>query len=230
MSRTSEFDAIYDMIGNNLIGTVNLLKSLKEVVSPQSIIVAGTVQEYGINKLPFKEDLKENPTNPYCFSKICISYLCKMVSNLYKLPVLVLRATLAYGPDQEEAMFIPSLIKSLLRNERFLMTEGEQTRDFIYIDDLINAYIKAGTIENNFGEIFNIGSGRDYKISKIARLIASIMGKEHLLQIGATEYRKSEMMFYCADISKAKRLLGWHPVTSLEEGLNKTIESYYAKK
>ncbi|GAI86782.1 unnamed protein product [marine sediment metagenome] len=140
IDRTSEFDIIRNMISVNLIGTLNLLESLKNISSCRSIIVAGTSEEYGNNQAPFKEYYKEDPISPYSFSKVCASYLSKMLFNVCKLPIIILRPTLAYGPGQKGTMFIPTLIKTLLLNEKFVMTSGEQTRDFIYIDDLVNAF------------------------------------------------------------------------------------------
>lgn len=226
IDRTSEFDIIRNMIAVNLVGTLNLFESLKNIFSCHAIIVAGTSEEYGNNQAPYKEYYKEDPVSPYSFSKVSVSYLSKMLFNIYKLPIIVLRPTLAYGPGQKEIMFIPTLIKTLLRNERFMMTPGEQTRDFIYIDDLVNAYIKAGVSEEYFGEIFNIGSGKAYKIKDIAYKIASLLNKQNFLKIGAKDYRKSEIMSYFVDISKAKNCLRWAPKIEINEGLKKTIEWY----
>lgn len=226
IDRTSEFNIIRKMIEVNLVGTLNLLELLKDFSSFQSIVIAGTSEEYGNNRAPFKEDCREDPVSPYSFSKVCISYLSKMLFNIYKLPISILRPTLAYGPGQEETMFIPALIKTLLRNERFMMTPGEQTRDFIYIDDLVDAYIKAGISEGHFGEIFNIGSGKAYKIKDVAYRIASFLNKESLLEVGAKDYRKAEIMSYYADISKAKSCLNWMPQIDIYEGLKRTVKSY----
>jgi len=230
INRASEFDIIRNMISVNLIGTLNLFESLKNISSCRSIIVAGTSEEYGNNQVPFKEYYKEDPISPYSFSKVSVSYLSKMLFNVYKLPIIVLRPTLAYGPGQKETMFIPALIKTFLRNERFIMTPGEQTRDFIFIDDLVNAYMLTGVSEGHFGEIFNIGSGKEYKIKDIAYRIASFLNKRNFLKIGAKDYRKSEIMSYFVDISKAKNCLNWTPKIEINKGLKKTIEWYSCGK
>ena len=225
IDRASEFDIVRKVIEVNLLGTLNLLESLKDSFC-QSIVIAGTSEEYGNNPTPFKEDYREDPVSPYSFSKVCVSYLSKMLFNIYKLPIVILRPTLAYGPGQEETMFIPVLIKTLLRDESLMMTLGEQTRDFIYIDDLVNAYIKAGITQGHHGEIFNIGSGKAYKIKDVAYRIASFLKKDSLLIVGARDYRKAEIMSYYADISKAKSFLNWMPEINMDEGLKRTIDSY----
>ena len=226
ISRASEFDMLYGMINTNLIGTINLFDCLRHVNSLQSIVVAGTVEEYGINKVPFKEYLRENPISPYSFSKVCLSHLCGLAYSLYEIPTVVLRATLAYGPGQGEVMFIPSLIKSLLRNEKFLMTAGRQTRDFLFIDDLIEAHLLAGSNDSVAGEILNIGFGKSYKIKDVAKKIARILGKEHLLSFGGISYRKLEMMEYQIDFLKAREILNWTPKVDINEGLKLTIQGF----
>jgi len=226
ISRASEFDMLYRMIDTNLVATINLFNCLRHVTPLQSVIVAGTAEEYGINKVPFRENLRENPISPYSFSKACMSHLCRLVYNLYEIPTAVLRATLAYGPGQAEVMFIPSLIKSLLRNEKFLMTAGEQTRDFLFIDDLIEAYLLAGSSDSVAGEILNIGFGKSYRIQDVAKKIGKILGKEHLLSLGDISYRKFEVMEYQVDFSKARRLLNWIPKIDIDQGLQLTIEGF----
>jgi UDP-glucose 4-epimerase len=226
ISRASEFDTIYRMININLVGTANLFNCLKYATSLQSVIVAGTAEEYGINKVPFGENLRENPTTPYSFSKVCVSHLSRLAYSLYGIPTVVLRATLAYGPGQGEVMLIPSLIKSLLRNEKFLMTDGEQTRDFLFVDDLIEAYFLAGVSDSVAGEIFNIGFGKSYKIKDIATKIGEILGKKHLLSFGSISYRKTEVMDYQIDFSKARKILHWTPKVDIDEGLRLTVEGF----
>jgi UDP-glucose 4-epimerase len=226
ISRSAEFDTLYNMVDTNLVATMNLFSSLRQVNSLQSVIVAGTAEEYGINRVPFRENLRENPISPYSFSKVCQSHLCHLAHNLYGIPAAVLRASLAYGPGQAEVMFIPSLIKSLLRGEQFLMTAGEQFRDFLYIDDLIEAYLLAGSSDSIAGEIFNIGLGKSYKIKDVAMKIGRMLGREHLLVIGEVEYRKFEVMEYQIDFSKAREILHWTPKVDIEQGLRLTIEGF----
>lgn len=221
--RSATLDKIDEMIQVNLVGTANLIRVLRPVRSVQAIIVAGTAEEYGINRAPFGEELRENPVTPYSFSKVCASYLCRLSRNLFDLPVLVLRATLAYGPGQRGDMFIPSLIRSLRANQAFKMSSGDQTRDCIYIDDLVSAYLQAGLARPEHCDVLNIGLGRAYRLKEIAALIGELMGKSHLITPGARPYRPCEVMQYRISIGRAKRLLGWAPKIGLREGLRRTI-------
>ena len=225
INRGREVQIFYTSINTNVIGLLNVLGSLVDLRHNVPVIVAGTAEEYGNNKQPFKEEMREDPVSPYSFSKIASTYLSRAFYKLYSLPIIIIRPTIAYGPGQKSDMFIPSIIHSLSSNERFKMTKGEQTRDFIFIDDLIDAYLKAAFLSDKIaGETINIGYGKPYKIRDVARTISKFMGKQKLVEYGATPYRVGESMNYCVDITKAKRLLGWKPQTDLEEGLKKTIK------
>jgi len=122
-------------------------------------------------------------------------------------------------------MFIPSLIRTLRRGERFQMTPGEQVRDFIYVEDLVGAYLKAGAAKTGFGEIFNVGSGESSTIKDLALKIGALMNRSSLLDIGMISYRPAEIMDYRVDASKALKVLGWKPEISLDLGLRLTIEA-----
>ncbi len=226
VDRATDFDVLGKAIGVNIVGTYNLFSALYHHSKCRSIVVAGTAEEYGNNDTPFKECFREDPVSPYSFSKVCVTHLCGIGSKLYGLPVVVLRPTLAYGPGQEETMFIPSLIKTLLRGETFRMSSGEQTRDFVYIDDVVNAYVRAGMSTADAGRIFNIGSGKPEKIKDIAYRVGARLNRESLLDVGAVACRQGEIMSYHVDISEAAYRLGWAPAVDIEEGLRRTVESY----
>jgi len=228
--RDDSIQAFYTSVETNLIGTLNLFSAAKDVVSVKSIVTLGTAEEYGKNIPPFNEKLRECPVTPYSFSKLCVSQMGELFFHLYNLPVIILRPTLAYGPGQGTDMFLPSLITSLLENKPFDMTLGEQTRDFVYVTDLVEAMILASGNTNAHGQIINIGSGVPIKIADIAQTIEKIIGKRGLVNLGGKSYRKNEVMDYYIDPKKAEHLLGWKAKTSLEEGLNRTIAYYKGVK
>lgn len=226
IDRDLSYANIMKMIRVNLNGTVNVIESQNHNKRCRSIIIAGTCEEYGEQKSKYREYLKESPVSPYSFSKVCVSYLCKLAVNNYNLPIVILRPSLAYGPGQSGPMFIPAIINKLIRNQKFKMTLGEQKRDFIYISDLVNAYLIAGSKKNISGEIINIGSGKSYKIRYIAKLIAGFLKKDNLIAFGAKKYRSADIMNYQVDISKARKLLNWRPIITLPDGISRTIRSY----
>jgi len=147
-----------------------------------------------------------------------------MMAHTMNLPVTVLRPSVAYGPGQREDMFLPALVCALLRGERFALTAGEQTRDFVFIDDLVEALGMAGLCAVTDGEVINIGGGAAIRISDLVDRVERITNACGLAQLGTLGYRPGEAMQYHLDISKAARLLSWHPHTPLEKGLQQTVD------
>lgn len=216
------------MIDTNIKGTVNLLRSvIDEKIALECFINTGTCEEYGDVSAPFHEDRKEMPVSPYSASKVAATYFCQMIHKTMELPIVTLRPFLSYGPYQDtDMMFIPSLINHCLEGKDFPMTEGNQTREFNYVDDIVDAYILAAECQNAVGEIINIGNGIEYRIKDVAEKIVKMMGNPIRLLIGAMPKRAGETKHFFCSNEKAKRLLGWAPKTSLDAGLRKTIEWY----
>ena len=224
--RTSELAAFGDAISINLLGSLNLLTAIHEENSAKSIVVVGTAEEYGGNASPFIEGIREAPISAYSFSKACTTQLCELLYRLYKLPLVVVRPTIVYGPGQKSDMFLPALIESLLSGRTFPMTGGAQTRDFLYITDLVDGLLCAATSANVQGQVLNLGSGRAVLIADLALSIQRMLGKSELVRLGALPYRPGEVMAYSVDIKKASQLLDWQPIVQLEGGLAQTIRHY----
>jgi len=156
-------------------------------------------------------------------SKVAATHLGQMLYRTSGLPVVTLRPFLVYGPGQGTDMFVPSLIRHCLQKKDFRMTSGDQTRDFVYIDDVIDAYLRAAFSSSAIGEVINIGSGTEYRIRDIAEIILQKMGNPIRLIIGAIKKRQGEAdHFFCSN-KKAHDVLGWSPKTGINEGLDKTI-------
>jgi len=212
----------------NYLGTLNLFEVLLDCKNLKLVTILGTIEEYGHTCSPFKEDSQELPNSAYGLSKLSTTKLAMIFYQQFNLPVVVLRPSIAYGPHQGEEMFIPALIKSLLKQQPFKMTEGNQLRDFLFIDDLTDALIKGISCICLEGQIINIASGTSITIRDIAMKIAEMTNNKEDLKVGKLPYRNFEIMNYTVDIMKASTLLGWFPKTNLYEGLEKTI-SFYKK-
>jgi len=223
--RSSDVDDFYRAVGVNVMGSLNLFSALVKQGGVSSVVVLGTAEEYGKNESPFTESMREVPVTAYSWSKLCVTNLCGMFHSLYRLPVVVLRPTLAYGPGQEADMFLPSLIRSLAEGREFVMTAGEQTRDFVYITDLVDAMIRASGAEGVAGEVINIGSGSPVKLLDLVGMVETLLDRPDLVRVGGRDYRADEIMDYRVDTSKAKRLIGWQAKTGLDEGVRLTIAS-----
>lgn len=215
------------MIETNLKGTLNLLRAIyEEKILLKCFINTGSSEEYGDGEVPFDETQREIPVSPYSASKVAATYFCQMYHKSIGLPIVTLRPFLTYGPDQGFDMFIPSLIMHCIRNEDFRMTSGEQTRDFIFIDDIIEAFLLAASMPEAIGEILNIGTGKENRIKDVAAMIINMTGSPIKLIFGSLEKRPGETDHFFCDNRKAEALLGWGPKTGLKEGLRKTIEWY----
>jgi UDP-glucose 4-epimerase len=209
----------------NVNGTLNVLyASYKNKV--KRLIFASSAAVYGdIKKLPLKENMTPKPISPYGLHKLIGEYYCKLFSDLYNLETVCLRYFNVYGPRMDPngpyALVIGKFLK--LRKENKPLTiygDGKQTRDFVYVDDVVKANILAMKSKKvGSGEVINICSGKNYSINYIAKLIG---GKKIYLPA-----RKGEIKHVLGDNSLAKKLLGWKPEISLEEGIKKCKEYFY---
>lgn len=225
VERASEL--IEPMFDINLRGTANLLMAIEdEGIDLECFVNTGTCEEYGDGPAPFEEAQRESPVSPYSASKVAATYLCQMFFKTKGLPIVTLRPFLTFGPYQSPDMFVPSVICYCIRGQDFPMTQGDQTREFNYVDDIIDAYLLVPERKNAVGEIINIGNGIEYKLRDIGEKIISMMKAKNQLLVGSLPKRPGEARnFYCSN-EKAKRLLDWNPKISLDEGLAKTIEWY----
>ncbi len=222
-------ELIEPMIDINIKGTLNLLRGvMEEKVTLECFVNTGSSEEYGNGLAPFNEDQREIPVSPYSASKVAMTYFCQMLHKTMGLPIVTLRPFLTYGPYQDIDMFIPSLISHCIERKDFPMTEGDQTREFNYIDDVVDAYQLAACSPHAAGEVINIGNGVEYGIRDVAEKIVRMMGNPIRLLVGALPKRPGEAKHFFSSNEKAKRILGWSPKIGIAEGLGTTI-SWYRK-
>ncbi len=217
------FAVLDNIVKNNIKGSLNLLRAL-EGIDYDCFINTGTCEEYGDNPVPFREDQIPKPVSPYSASKVSVTMFCQMLYKTLGLPIVTLRPFLTYGPGQENNMLIPSVIKSVIKGESFEMTAGEQTREFNYVDDIVEGFIKAATTKKAIGEIINIGNGLEFKIKDVVKKILELMNSPFKPNIGVLGYRPGETWHFYCDNTKAMELLGWGPRVNLEDGLKMTID------
>lgn len=222
-------DAFEQSIEVNVLGTMRLFFAGMRTGTLERVVMMGTGEEYGKNPPPFSEDMREAPVSAYSLSKQSATQLSQLMARSLGLSVCILRPSVAYGPGQNADMFLPALIQTLLKKEYFAMTMGEQTRDYIYVSDLVDAITLAGLAKMSDGEIINIASGQAVQIRDVAKLVENIIGVSDMIKFGALDYRVGEAMNYQLDITKAQNLLAWTAQTSMEDGLRRTI-NWYAKQ
>jgi len=209
---------------SHYLGCKNIAETFKEN-NLTSFVQIGSSSEYGAKNSPQKENSKCKPKSIYGKSKLlATSYLI----NLFKkknFPVVILRLYQVYGPKQDFNRFIPIVINGCLNNKKFDCSEGKQYRDFLYIDDVVQAIIFSLKKKTALGEIINIGSGHPKKIKVLIKKIKKLSrGGEP--QYGKIKLRRDEILKIYPSISKASKILKWRPKIKFEIGLRKTIDSY----
>jgi UDP-glucose 4-epimerase len=227
--RSSELSSYREAIETNVLGTLSLVEALTAGAPEARLVAIGTAEEYGSSPGPYAEAERELPISAYSLSKLAMSRMLETLARVNGLRATVLRPSVCYGPGQPPDMFVSALVDALVAGREFPTTPGEQTRDFVYVDDLVEAIELAATREAAVGRIINVGSGVETQIRDLAVLVEQLTGAEGLLRIGAVPYRAGEQMRYSVDASLAKELLGWEASTPLEAGLRRTIDAARAR-
>jgi len=208
----------------NVQGTVNLLELCKGK-KIKKFILASTSSLYAGQPMPFKETLAVNtPISPYAASKKGAEAACYTYHYLYGIDVSILRYFTVYGPAGRPDMSIIRFIKWIDEGKPLqVFGDGTQSRDFTYIDDIAQGTIKA--LKKVGFQVINLGGGkRPHSLLQVIHRIQRYLGKKAVMK--KLSFDKTDMKATWADISKAKRLLGWQPKTGLDEGLRQTILWY----
>jgi nucleoside-diphosphate-sugar epimerase len=208
----------------NFEATARLLEIASDC-GVQRIIITGTADEYGFQTPPQKETMTAKPLSEYAVSKNKAVNHALFLFKERNLPVVVLRPFTVYGIGQPSEMFVSQAVECALKNNPFEMSNGTQKRDLVFVTDFADAMMKALSVENIEGEIFNVGSGEAVALRDLAEKIWKLVGAApKLLKIGARLTKDNELHDTLADISKIKAVLGWEPKISIEEGLRIIIE------
>ena len=214
---------------NNVMGTINMLNIATEF-SLESFVFASSSSVYGLqdNRIPFVEnETLESPQSPYAFSKLFAELISKDYSNISSLNVSLLRFFTVYGPAGRIDMSILKFIHNIINeNPINIYGDGFQERDFTYVEDICEGIIKSSRVDGF--ETFNLGSSQPYSIIKVLSMLKEIINKEPKIEYLPKHY--ADVNYTWANIDKAKSLLKWHPKTSLENGLEKTVDWYKNNK
>ena len=208
LNRNRDFTNHDKIMQVNYFGTVNLLLALEDI-DYDNFVFTSTSEIYGSNKAPFNENMLPLPASPYSLSKVCAENLIKTFSETYKKNYTILRLFNFFGKNMSDEFFIPQLLKSLKNDETFKMTKGEQERDFLYIDDIIQALLLTVNNEKAKNEIFNVCSGNSVTLKDFAVECKHIISSNSMIDFGALPYRENEVWNMVGDNSKIKRELGF---------------------
>lgn len=209
-------------VRNNVLATQRLLEFYKNR-EIKKFIYGSSSSIYGNAELPLKEDIVPKPISPYGVTKLAGENLCHLYHINYDIPVILLRYFTVYGPRQRPDMAIAKLVPAILDDKEVaIFGDGTQTRDFTYVDDIVEANILAARSDIR-GKVFNVGGGDRISVNNLLELMGDILGKK--VKVRYVEEQKGDVRHTLAHIKQAKAELGWQPRVDITEGLRKYIDS-----
>ena len=186
------------------------------------IVVAGTAAEYSWNHIPCSEETTPlKPLRPYGICKYCLQLMVHAFASQVGMSVAWGRIFSVYGPNENPRRLVPHLTARLLRQEEALCTDGHQIRDYLYVEDVGEAF--AELLESEFSGAINIASGLPIAIRDLSLKIAKMLGRTDLLRIGAIPTDSNEPDFLVADVERLASQIGWRPKYDLDAGIQMTI-------
>jgi UDP-glucose 4-epimerase len=211
----------------NITGTLNVLLAARDA-GVKRLVFAASAAAYGNNPtMPRVETLAPDPLSPYALGKLAGEYYCQIFTRIYGLETVALRYFNIFGPRQNpDSPYTGVLSKFVAAYSRgdtpVIFGDGEQSRDFTYVDNVVDATLKACTTPGAAGQVINVGVGRSYTLNQTIALLNGIFGRQ--VKPKYDPPRKGDALHSLADISLARRALGYEPQVSFEEGLRRTVE------
>ena len=212
----------------NVGGTVTLLEAMHDVGN-QKMIFASSGAIYGNQPvMPLREDMNPRPESPYAVSKLAGEFYIRTIGQLWGLQAVCLRIFNCYGPYQgftfAHSPVIPTFLRqSALKGTVVIHGDGNKTRDFVYVDDVVDAFIAAANLEKSDETVINIGSGQETSVNRVLEIATKITGIEP--QVVHNPRRVGGANRMCADLTIAEKELNYHPKVMLEEGMMRTFEA-----
>jgi nucleoside-diphosphate-sugar epimerase len=206
----------------NVDPTVGLVAGLDRSAL-EALVFASSGEVYGPRAGLFVETAAPRPMTAYARAKLAAEQHLMAAHHADGLPVVVARLAVAYGPGQPGTMLIPSLMEAARTGRPVRMTAGEQTRDFVYVDDVAEALVRLTHAPRAIGRIVNVGSGLATPIRELAQTLAASLHGRLVVELGAIPYRNGEQMEYCFDTALLKELTGYVPDTVLADGLAQVV-------
>lgn len=211
------FKQPFDFYRDNYLGTLNVLEKIRK---DNARLIFFSSYLYGKpNYLPIDEKHSICPHNPYAHSKLIGEMLCRGYHSDFEVPVVVFRPFNIYGPFQAKSFLIPEIFRQI-KDGTIILKDPRPMRDFIYINDVVNAVIKALTFEEKSFEIINLGSGYSISVADVVSAILKVFDIKGVSVKFTNEMRQNEVMDCYSDITKAKNLLQWEPKYSFEKGIS----------
>ena len=215
-----------DTIENNILSTLNILTAARDL-GVEKVVHTSSSEVYGTALyVPIDEKHPLQGQSPYSASKIGADKIAESFYCSFDLPVATIRPFNTYGPRQSARAIIPTIITQAIEQEKIKLGSLFPTRDYTFVKDTVNGFISTAESKSSIGEVINIGSNFEISMGDLAQRISSLLNKDIEIMQDSSRVRplKSEVKRLWCDNAKAKRLLGWEPQVSLDEGLKETIE------
>lgn len=225
------FDRPQEIFETNTLGTITLAEAcLREVPHFKHFLYAGTSEEYGNQtEFPITEDAELRPTSPYGVSKMAADKYLQYMRDAYDFPVTILRPFNTYGRKDNVHFVVERIVTQMLQSKTVELGDPTSVRDFLYIDDHVNAYLTCLGNERAKNNVFNFCTGHGVLIKELSELIAELIGFEGEISWSTIPARPLDIQKLVGSYEKAKRILSWEPKYTLEEGLRKTIDFWKNK-
>lgn len=208
----------------DVLGTVNLLEALRHIGTAQRIVSVGSVTEYDQSVRRIREDTLLCASSAYGASKASQNFFTEYYARLYKMPIVIVRPTHLYGPFEDRRRLVPAAILAHTHGTPLALSLPNARRDYLFVEDAVDAFLAASKHVQEPGEIINIGSGKEYSNKEMVAAVGRCIGTRVPLTWGMLDGRawdSSRRHMY--DIRKAKSTIGWKPRNTLEEGLARTV-------
>jgi UDP-glucose 4-epimerase len=211
----------------NVGGTVSLMEAMRDVGVRRVVFISSGAVYGDQGQQPLVETAEPNPRSPYAVSKLAAEYYVRTIGALWNIETVILRVFNAYGPGQHlppsHPPVIPNFLRQAMRGGTLVVhSNGDQTRDYVFVDDVVNAMVAAATASNIDRRIINVGSGTETSVSELVNLVLAVTNrKPEVIFNQRTDPGVSRM---CANLDLARELLGYRPRLSLADGLRLTVE------
>ena len=218
-----------ELVKVNILGTVNLLKALADV-DYKFFINCGSYLEYGTKEAPFKESDVCEPIEIYALTKLAATLYCQAVARSAGKPILTFRIFSPYGPEMEKGRLVYEVIRRALKSEEISLTRPETSRDFIFVEDIVDLYIKAiDKADVLKGEVFNLGGGRAISFKELAETVLRLTGSKSAVKWGGAKDVAYDSGCQEANMEKTSETFSWRPTQGVDTGIGETIKWFESK-
>jgi nucleoside-diphosphate-sugar epimerase len=217
------------IVETNVLGLTNLLVAC-ESVDYRLFVHTGSSSEYGRKRAPMQESDELMPESVYGVSKVAQSLLCRQWSLEHQRPIVVFRLFSVYGPLEEPTRLIPRLLSAHLDDVPIALAAPNTSRDFIFVDDVVEALLKVDQLRGVAGSILNLGTGRQTTLQGIVQILESVTGRAVKARWGTMPPRPWDTDTWVADVARLRRDLQWAPAVSVADGLARSLHWLQANR